>query len=184
MTVTVVGDAGHNLMPYEFWKDDFTAMGINIEIVEVPFADVYQVLKTEFVAGTGAFDVVTFYPAYIGDFASNGYLMPLDDFMAQEPAVVWDPNQDDVLAPFRELYNKFGGQTYALTIDGDVLVLQYRTDLFRAPGRTGRVHGAVRPRTARAGDLGRVAGSRRVLHAQGRRHAGRRDPGTGLLRPR
>lgn len=133
VTVTVVGDAGHNLMPYEFWKDDFTAMGINIEIVEVPFADVYQVLKTEFVAGTGAFDVVTFYPAYIGDFASNGYLMPLDDFMAQEPAAVWDPNQDDVLAPFRELYNKFGGQTYALTIDGDVLVLQYRTDLFEHP---------------------------------------------------
>jgi multiple sugar transport system substrate-binding protein len=108
-------------------------MGINIEITEVPFADVYQVEKTEFVAGTGAFDVVTFYPAFIGDFASNGYLLPLDEFMAREPAAVWDPNQADVLAPFRELYNKFGGQTYALTIDGDVLVLMYRKDLFEHP---------------------------------------------------
>ncbi len=130
VTVTVVGDAGHNLAPYEFWKDDFAAMGINIEIVEVPFADVYQVLKTEFVAGSGAFDVVTFYPSYIGDFAGNGYLLPLDDFIAREPAAVWDPNMDDVLAPFRELYNKWAGQTYALTIDGDVLVLMYRADLF------------------------------------------------------
>ncbi|MBI5667814.1 MAG: extracellular solute-binding protein [Chloroflexi bacterium] len=130
VTVTVVGDAGHNLAPYDFWKDDFAAMGITIEIVEVPFADVYQKLKTEFVGQTGAFDVVTFYPAYIGDFASNGYLLPLDEFMAREPAAVWDPHQDDVLAPFRELYNKFGGQTYALTIDGDVLVLMYRQDLF------------------------------------------------------
>lgn len=130
VTVTVVGDAGHNLAPYEFWKDDFAAMGITIELVEVPFSDVYQKLKTEFVGQTGAFDVVTFYPAYIGDFASNGYLMPLDEFMAREPAAVWDPHQEDVLAPFRELYNKFGGQTYALTIDGDVLVLQYRKDLF------------------------------------------------------
>ncbi len=130
VTVTVVGDAGHNLAPYQFWQTDFEAMGINIEVVEVPFADVYQKLKTEFVAQTGAFDVVTFYPAYIGDFASNGYLLPLDDFMTREPAGVWDPRQDDVLAPFRELYNKFGGQTYALTIDGDVLVMMYRTDLF------------------------------------------------------
>jgi multiple sugar transport system substrate-binding protein len=130
VTVTVVGDAGHNLAPYSFWADDFAAMGINIEIVEVPFADVYQVLKTEFVAGSGAFDVVTFYPSYIGDFAGNGYLLPLDDFIARQPAAVWDPNMDDVLAPFRELYNKWGGQTYALTIDGDVLVLMYRADLF------------------------------------------------------
>lgn len=130
VTVTVVGDAGHNLAPYSFWADDFAAMGINIEIVEVPFADVYQVLKTEFVAGSGAFDVVTFYPSYIGDFAGNGYLLPLDDFIARQPAAVWDPNMDDVLVPFRELYNKWGGQTYALTIDGDVLVLMYRADLF------------------------------------------------------
>ena len=34
-----------------------------------------------------------------------------------------DPTQDDVLAPFRELYNRIGGSTYALTIDGDVLVM-------------------------------------------------------------
>lgn len=130
VTVTVVGDAGHNLAPYTFWQDDFAQMGINIEIVEVPFADVYQVEKTEFVAGSGAFDVVTFYPAFIGDFASNGYLLPLDEFMAREPAAVWDPRQDDVLAPFRELYNRWAGQTYALTIDGDVLVMMYRRDLF------------------------------------------------------
>lgn len=130
VTVRVVGDAGHNLRPYEFWKDDFTAMGITIEITEVPFEDVYQKLKTEFVGQTGAYDVVTFYPAYLGDFASNGYLEPLDDYMSRQPASVWDPHQEDVLAPFRELYNKFGGKTYALTIDGDVLVLQYRTDLF------------------------------------------------------
>jgi multiple sugar transport system substrate-binding protein len=130
VTVRVVGDAGHNLAPYDFWKDDFAAMGITVEVTDVPFADVYQKLKTEFVGQTGAYDVVTFYPAYLGDFASNGYLEPLDDYMSRQPASVWDPHQDDVLAPFRELYNKFGGKTYALTIDGDVLVLQYRTDLF------------------------------------------------------
>ncbi|MBE0688698.1 MAG: extracellular solute-binding protein [Anaerolineae bacterium] len=130
VTVDVFGDAGHNLAPYDFWADDFAQMGITINIVDAPFNDVYSRLQTEFIAQSGAFDVVTFYPAYIGDFAGNGYLLPLDEFMGREPAAVWDPVQDDVLAPFRELYNKFGGETYALTIDGDVLVMMYRQDLF------------------------------------------------------
>ena len=133
MTITLVGDAGHNLKPYEFWKDDFEQAGITVEIIEVPFEGVYEKEKTEFVAGTGAFDVVTFYPAYIGDFAGNGYLEPLDDYMAKDPAPVWDPNPSDVLAPFWELYCKFGGQVYALPIDGDVHMLMYRKDLFEHP---------------------------------------------------
>ncbi len=130
VTVNVVGDAGHNLAPYQFWADDFAKMGIKINTIEVPFEGVYEKEKTEFVAGTGAFDVVTFYPSYIGDFAGNGYLLALDDYMKKAPASVWDPHQDDVLPPFRELYNKFGGKTYAMTIDGDILIFMYRKDLF------------------------------------------------------
>ena len=133
VTVNVVGDAGHNLRPYEFWQNDFKKAGININIIEVPFSEVYKKEKVEFVAGTGAFDVVTFYPAYIGDFAGNGYLEPLDQYMEKSPPSVWDPNPSDVLKPFWELYCKFGGKTYALPIDGDVLMLMYRKDLFNNP---------------------------------------------------
>ena len=132
VTITLIGDAGHNLKPYEFWKEDFAKVGINIEIIEVPFDAVYEKEMTEFVAATGAFDVVTFYPAYIGDFAGNGYLEPLDEYMAREPAEVWDPHPEDVQAPYWELYCKFGGKTYALPIDGDVIMLQYRRDLFES----------------------------------------------------
>jgi multiple sugar transport system substrate-binding protein len=132
-TVNLVGDAGHNLKPYEFWKNEFDEAGIDIQITEVPFEGVYEKLKTEFVAGTGAFDAVTFYPSFIGDFAGNGHLAPLDEFMAQDPAPVWDPNADDVLRPFWELYSKFDGKVYALPIDGDVHMLMYRQDLFENP---------------------------------------------------
>ena len=130
VTINVVGDAGHNLLPYEFWKDHFPKAGIAIKIIEVPFEGVYEKEKTEFVAGSGAFDVVTFYPAYIGDFASNGYLEPLDAYMTKQPDGVWNPHQEDVLPAFRELYNKWAGKTYALTIDGDAHMLIYRKDLF------------------------------------------------------
>lgn len=129
VTISLVGDAGHNLRPYEFWKGDFEKVGITINITEVPFEGVYEKQKVEFVAGTGAFDVVTFYPAYIGDFAGNGYLEPLDGYMKKAPAAAWDPNPADVLGPFWELYCKFAGEVYALPIDGDVLMLQYRKDL-------------------------------------------------------
>src|SRR5207245_5223745 len=39
-------------------------------------------------------------------------------------------HQDDVLPPLREMYNKGGGNTYALTIDGGATLLIYRKDLF------------------------------------------------------
>ena len=133
VTINVVGDAGHNLRPYEFWKSDFEKAGITIKVIEVPFEGVYEKEKTEFIAATGAFDVVTFYPAYIGDFAGNGYLEPLDAYLKKTPAAVWDPNPSDVLAPFWELYCKFSGKVYALPIDGDVLMLQYRKDLINDP---------------------------------------------------
>lgn len=130
VTIAVIGDAGHNLKPYEFWKDDLNQVGITTDVIEVPFDAVYEKEMAEFVVGSGAFDLVTFYPAYIGDFAGNGFLEPLDDYMAKDPAGVWDPMADDVLPPFWELYCKFGGKVYALPIDGDVLMQQYRTDLF------------------------------------------------------
>ena len=130
VTIAVIGDAGHNLKPYEFWKEDLAKVGITAEIIEVPFDAVYEKEMAEFVVGSGAFDLVTFYPAYIGDFAGNGFLEPLDDYMVKEPAAVWDPAADDILPPFWELYCRFGGKSYALPIDGDILLLLYRKDLF------------------------------------------------------
>ena len=42
VTMNLVGDAGHNLKPYEFWKSEFQKAGINIQIIEVPFSGVYE----------------------------------------------------------------------------------------------------------------------------------------------
>jgi multiple sugar transport system substrate-binding protein len=131
VTVNLVTDL---VRPYESWKNEFEKAGINVEILEPIYGPaLYEKEKTEFMAGTGVFDVVTFYPAFIGDFASNGYLEPLDEYMKKQPAEAWDPNPSDVLAPFWELYCKFGGKVYALPVDGDVLMLMYRKDLFDHP---------------------------------------------------
>ena len=62
VTITVYGDEGQNLTPVEWMKPLAAARGITIDIVGVPFTSVYEKLKTEFVGGTGAYDMVVFYP--------------------------------------------------------------------------------------------------------------------------
>jgi ABC-type glycerol-3-phosphate transport system substrate-binding protein len=84
VTVTVVGDAGQNMESFNKYADDFTKAGITIKQVGATFTGLYDKLKTDFVAGSGDYDMVIFYPSYIGDFAGNGYLEPLDDLMNEK----------------------------------------------------------------------------------------------------
>lgn len=128
VTVRVMGDAGQNMNPFGFWAPEFEAAGIEIEVVEVPFAEVYSQQTAEFLAGSGSLDLVVFYPAFIGDYAGNDFIQPLDDFIAD-----LDPELDDVFTAFRELYLGWDNQTYALPFDGDVTMLLYRQDLLDHP---------------------------------------------------
>jgi multiple sugar transport system substrate-binding protein len=125
VTVTVYGDQGQNLQPVEWLKAEAAAKGINIEVVGVPFNSVYEKLKTEFVGGTGAYDVAIFYPAYLGEFAEFGYLQPLDPLFP-----VHDPKMSDVVPAYRDLYDMYNGKTYALPYDGDILNLYFVQDIF------------------------------------------------------
>lgn len=128
VTVRVMGDAGHNMNSFGFWAPEFEQAGINVEVVEVPFDEVYSQQTAELLAGGGGLDLLVFYPAFLGDYAGNDFIQPLDGFMADH-----DPELDDVITAFRELYLFWDGQTYALPFDGDVTMLQYRRDLLEHP---------------------------------------------------
>ena len=123
-TVTVMGDGGHNMNVFGFWMPEWRKAGIKLKAIEVPFADVYSKEKAEFIAGTKAVDLVVFYPAYIGDFASNGYLLPLDSYIKKD-----NPHLNDVITAFRKLDLSWSGHVYALPEDGDVHIYIYRKDL-------------------------------------------------------
>lgn len=126
VTITVVGDSGHNQKPWEWYKDDFKKkFGVDLKIVGVPFAQVYEKEKIEFVSHTGAYDIITFYPKYLGDYAGAGYLVNLEEYTQK-----LDPKLEDITAGYREFYSKFGGKLFAIPYDGDVLNLYYRKDLF------------------------------------------------------
>jgi multiple sugar transport system substrate-binding protein len=124
--LVIAGDGGANQVAF-FWnkqemEDEF---GVSLDIIGFSFEDLYTKLKTEFVADTGAYDVVVFFPKYLGDFVANGYIIPLTPYINKFP-----PDMDDIVPAFRDLTSKVGNDYYTLPYDGDVLALFYRTDLF------------------------------------------------------
>ncbi|MFW6138685.1 MAG: ABC transporter substrate-binding protein [Spirochaetota bacterium] len=124
-TLTVMGDAGHNLRPFEWYNETFKErFGVQVKIVGVPFGELYEKEKVEFVAGTGAFDLAIVFPKFVGEFAQAGYLLSLDEYTQK-----LDPKLEDVTPGYRDFYCKFKGKLYALPFDGDVLNLYYRKDL-------------------------------------------------------
>jgi len=125
VTITAFCDAGHNARPFEWYADEFAKAGITVKLVTAPFGNVYEKLKSEFVAGTGAYDLIVLFPMYLGEFAGMGYLEPLDEY-----AEKYDPHLDDIAEGFLKLYDYYAGTLYTLPYDGDVLSLYFRKDLF------------------------------------------------------
>lgn len=128
-SITLAMDEGHNTRPMEWLTDDIEAdTGVTLEDIQgFPFGGLFENLMTEFQAGSDEFDLVSFFPQNLGTFAANEHLAPIDDFLEIDG---WDHHLDDVFTPFRELYTTWGESTYTLPIDGDVLMLVYREDLF------------------------------------------------------
>lgn len=128
-TVTLAMDGGQNTLPFKWAQDEIdNESGVSLgEITGFPFAGLFDKLMTEFTSKSDAFDMVGFYPQMMGTFTANNHLTQLDDLMEIDG---WNPGFNDVLKPFREVYTQWGGNTYALPFDGDVLMLVYRRDLF------------------------------------------------------
>lgn len=125
-TIVVAGDGGNNQVEWTWFKSEIEAeYNVNLQIVPLSFSNLYSKLKSQFVAQTGAYDIIVFFPKYIGDFASNGYIIPLTQYVKK-----WDPGLSDIVPAFNDLYDKWGNDIYAFPYDGDVLALFYRTDLF------------------------------------------------------
>ena len=122
-------DGGQNTLPFRWSKDEIKSRsGVELnDITGFPFAGLFDKLMTEFTAESDEFDMVGFFPQMMGTFAANGHLTPMDELTEIDG---WEPNFDSILKPFREVYTQWGGSTYAIPFDGDVLMLVYRRDLF------------------------------------------------------
>ena len=122
ITVAILG----GLMPVVFGQEaeKFEELtGLKVNLVDVPFGELYNRFQVEARSGTGAFDLMTVGQYMVGDFIP--FLEPFDNHADGD--VLVDP---DGLVPAYLDLSKVGDQTYCLPIDGDVWILYYRKSMF------------------------------------------------------
>ncbi len=125
VTLTVAVLSGVHPTPWKEAGKDFNNLtGVKIEVVEFPFAAIYDKLMTEAVSHSGAFDIMELCNMWAPDFKIGGFILPLDDYVKK-----WNPNLEDIAEPVKKLM-KFGGRYWSILLDGDVFLLHYRKDLF------------------------------------------------------
>ena len=112
--------------PLQRRAPDFEAMtGAKVNVITVPFSDLYQKLLTDWASGTNSIDAAVFAPQWMVDYVSAVLVEDITDRVAADG----DLREDDIALFFRDFSQKFGGKTYTLTLDGDFQMVYYRTDV-------------------------------------------------------
>ena len=117
--------------PLQRRAPDFKKLtGATINVVTVPFSDLYTKLLTDFATGTNSIDAMVFAPQWMGDYIQADYLEDLTDRIKSDTALQWD----DVGAFFRDFSATYAGRTYTIPLDGDFHMVYYRSDLLEKEG--------------------------------------------------
>lgn len=132
VTVNVLTFTGPQIAePLQRRGPGFTTLtGARINVVVVPFSDLYQRILTDLATGTNAFDAFVFAPQWMVDYIVPGYLEDLSDRIAGDPDIEWD----DIAPFFRDFSATYAGRTYTIPLDGDFQMVYYRSDLLQEAG--------------------------------------------------
>jgi len=94
-----------------------------VEIIQVPFGELFDTIMTDFEAEDSEIDVIIYASDWSGDIMGGGHVLPIPDEIKEQ--IDWG----DILPLYRERIANWGGVTYALPFDGDSHMLYYRKDL-------------------------------------------------------
>jgi multiple sugar transport system substrate-binding protein len=104
--------------------------GINVTLDELGYVDLYQKLTADFVGNTGSYDLMTVDIVWSGEYAANGYTLPLDEFMERDK----DQLQMEDIMPVAWTLGEWEGQHWAYPLAGYANVLNYRKDVLAEAG--------------------------------------------------
>ena len=81
VTVNIVTFTGPQIAePLQRRAPDFEKLtGAKVQVITVPFSDLYNKLLTDFATGTNSYDAAVFAPQWMGDFIEPGYLEALTE---------------------------------------------------------------------------------------------------------
>ncbi len=125
ITIAVQAGAPEPAVYKELSKEFTEQTGIDIEWIELPQEEQRNKLFIELMSGSGTFDVVALDHPWVAEFASAGFIEPLDYLIADE--------KDDFLpAPLAAM--SYDDSLYAIPQYAVVVLMYYRTDLFEEYG--------------------------------------------------
>jgi len=132
VTVRVVTFTGPQIAePLQRRGPDFARKtGAKIEVITVPFSDLYQKILTDFATKTNSYDAMVFDPQWMGDFVPAGYLEDMTDRVQKDATLQWN----DIAPFFRDFSATYKGRVYTVPLDGDFQMVYYRKDLLEKDG--------------------------------------------------
>ncbi|WP_223199085.1 ABC transporter substrate-binding protein [Solihabitans fulvus] len=114
-------------------EENFTKQtGIKVNYTVLPENDVRDKISQEFSSQAGQYDIASISNYEVPFYAKNGWLAPLDDFVAKDTAF----DQNDVLPSMRQSLTAEDGKLYAEPFYGESSFLMYRKDVLDAKSLT------------------------------------------------
>ncbi|MFR9791858.1 ABC transporter substrate-binding protein [Streptomyces sp. MB22_4] len=110
--------------------------GVEVNFTVLPENDVRDKISQDFANQAGQYDVATLSNYEIPIYARNGWLRPMDAYLAKDPSY----DEKDVLAPMRQSLTGDDGRLYGQPFYGESSFLMYRKDVFAAKGLTMPAH--------------------------------------------
>ena len=131
-TIRVVTFTGPQIAePLQRRAPDFEkATGAKVQVITVPFSDLYQKILTDFATKTNSYDAMVFDPQWMGDYVPPGYLEDLTDRVQGDSTLQWN----DIAPFFRDFSATFKGRVYTIPLDGDFQMVYYRKDILDKDG--------------------------------------------------
>jgi sorbitol/mannitol transport system substrate-binding protein len=132
-TITVALAANPQMKTAESLIGDFESKnpGIKVKFTVLPENELRPAVTKDVATGAGQYDVAMIGAYEVPIWAKNGWIVPLDDYVAKDPA--WEPN--DVLMPIKDIVSA-DGKLYGAPFYGSSSFLFYRKDLAQKAGIT------------------------------------------------
>lgn len=106
--------------------------GIKVNFTLLPENDMRARVNQEFSSQAGQYDVASISAYEVPNYSRNGWLAPLDDYIAGDD----DYDQDDIFSSITSAVTAEDGKVYASPFFGEGSITMYRKDLFEAAGLT------------------------------------------------
>jgi multiple sugar transport system substrate-binding protein len=134
-TITVTGISSFGLIADQLPR--FTAAtGIKVNLEILPYPQLRSRAMADLVGGTANSDIYLQDIIWLGEWAKNGYVRPLDDLFTRDAAEI---GTDDLLPGAFNALSKWDGKTWSVPVGAFYFLNYFRTDWFAAKHLTAPV---------------------------------------------